>query len=542
LGYLPEFAPDVHDYSTAGGFRAIANGWFVDLGAAFGHSDFEYHLNNTLNVSLGPCLDPANPCAPGLDGILGNGDDPGIPNQTSFFAGRLTREEFTAGLNAAKSLLVGLPAPLNVALGATFRRERYEIEHGELASYIDGGHLAQDSTDAPGGSQVFPGFAPGDTSNSSRTNVGAYLDLETNLNAKLLGNVAGRFERYSDFGSLVTGKVAFRYQPSRRLTLRAAGSTGFRAPGLGQIRFSKVVTNVIGGTPEDIGIFPVNAVAARVLGAKALKEEKSVNLSGGLAFTPRENLTFTVDYFRVTITNRILLGATFDDTLPGVGSRFLLDSIGRTDIAGVQYFTNGMDTRTQGVDVAAHLRVPAGVGILEFTGGVNYTQNQITRVDPLPAVLVAHGSEETGIIDTVTTIATTEERPDWRGTLTAQYTRGPFHALARSSYYGKFSSSQPGLCDLCRERYGAKTLFDAEIGYHFDQVNLAVGVRNLFDTYPDQPKSLTDIDTGGNCLLTGGTCARDYNNNFGVFPWAAASPFGYNGRFVYARVEMRLRQ
>jgi len=551
LGYLPEFAPDVRDYSTAGGFRAMTNGWSVDLGAAFGHNDFAYNLDNTLNVSLGPCLDPANPCAPGDDGVLGDDpgtplvdeslDDPGIANQTSFFAGRLRREELTAGLNAAKSLLVGLPAPVNVGLGVAFRRERYQIERGEVASYIDGGHLAQDSSDAPGGSQVFPGFAPGDTSNSSRTNVGAYLDLETNLSPKLLGNVAGRFEHYNDFGSLVTGKVAFRYQPSPRLTLRAAGSTGFRAPGLGQIHFSKVVTNVIGGTPEDIGVFPVDAVAASVLGAEPLKEEKSFNLSGGLAFTPRDNLTFTVDYYRVTITNRILLGATFDDTLPGVGSRFLLDSIGRTDIAGVQYFTNGMDTRTQGVDVTANLRVPAGVGTLEFTGGLNYTKNQITRVDPLPAVLVAHGSEETGIIDTVTTIATTQERPDWRGTLTAQYMRGQFHAFVRSAYYGKFSSSQPGLCDRCRESYGAKTLFDAEIGYQFDQVDLVVGVRNLFDTYPDQPKSLTDIDTGGNCLTTGGTCARDYNNNFGVFPWAAASPFGYNGRFVYARVEMRLQ-
>jgi iron complex outermembrane receptor protein len=540
LGYLPTFAPDVRDYSTAGGFRAIANGWSVDLGAAFGHNDFEYNLKNTLNVSLGPCLDPANPCAPGPDSTLGTGDDPGIPNQTSFFAGRLTREEFSTSFNASKSLVVGLPAPVNVGLGAAFRRERYQIERGELASYIDGGHRAQDSSDAPGGSQVFPGFNPGDESNSSRTNVGAYLDLETNLTPKLLGNVAGRFEHYNDFGSLVTGKAAFRYQPSHRLTLRAAGSTGFRAPGLGQIHFSKVVTNVIGGTPEDIGVFPVTSVAAQVLGAKPLKEEKSVNLSGGLAFTPRDNLTLTVDYFRIAITNRILLGATFDDTLPGVGSRFLLDSIGRTDIAGVQYFTNGMDTRTQGVDLTANLRVPSGAGSFEFTGGLNYTKNQITRVDPLPAVLTAHGSEETGIIDTVTTIATTEERPDWRGTLTAQYLRGLFHALARSSYYGKFSSSQPGLCDLCRERYGSKTLFDLEVGYQFNQVNLSVGVRNLFDTYPDHPSSNTDIDTGGDCRITGGTCAKDYNNNFGVFPWAAASPFGYNGRYLYARLETTL--
>src|SRR5712691_5281091 len=275
LGYLPEFAPDLHDYSAGGGFRAAANGWAIDVGGDFGHSDFVYNLHNTLNVSLGPCLDPANPCAPGPDGILGNGDDPRIPNQTSFFAGRLTREEVTTGINATKSLTLGLHAPVNVALGAAFRSERWRIERGELASYIDGGHRAQDSTDAPGGSQVFAGFSPADTSNSTRTNVGGYLDLETNLNPKLLGNVAGRFEHYSDFGSLVTGKVALRYAPSQRVTLRAAGSTGFRAPGLGQIHFSKIVTNVISGQFVEVGVFPVSNPAAKLLGAKPLKEEKA---------------------------------------------------------------------------------------------------------------------------------------------------------------------------------------------------------------------------------------------------------------------------
>jgi len=41
--------------------------------------------------------------------------------------------------------------------------------------------------------------------------------------------------------------------------------------------------------------------------------------------------------------------------------------------------------------------------------------------------------------------------------LTGQYSLGRAHALVRGSYYGKFSSAQPGYCDLCRERYGAKT-------------------------------------------------------------------------------------
>jgi iron complex outermembrane receptor protein len=368
---------------------------------------------------------------------------------------------------------------------------------------------------------------------ADRSNVGVYADLETKLSPKVLASAAGRFERYTDFGSLFTGKAAVRFQPSPRFTLRAAGSTGFRAPGLGQVHFSKVVTNVIGGVIEEIGVFPVDHPAALALGAQKLKEETSVNLSAGFAYSPNDNVTLTVDYFRITLNDRILLGATFDDSV----SQALLDSAGYSDIAGVQYFTNGLDTRTQGIDVTASLRRATAGGTLEFTGALNYTKNEITRTDGLPTVLdTVAATTETGIIDTVTYIGITEERPDWRATVTAQYLRGRFHGLVRGAYYGKFSSAQPGFCDNCRERYGAKTLFDLEVGYHFSQVDLSVGLRNVFDTYPDQPRSLRPVDPPGDL-----TPAKDYNNNFGTFPWAAASPFGYNGRYVYARVEMRLQ-
>jgi iron complex outermembrane receptor protein len=182
------------------------------------------------------------------------------------------------------------------------------------------------------------------------------------------------------------------------------------------------------------------------------------------------------------------------------------------------------------LDVTGNLRVPAGIGTFDLTGVFNFTKNEITQVDPLPAVL--QNSAEPGVVDSLTYIGITEERPDWRATVTAQYSTGRFHGLARGSYFGKFSSAQPGFCDLCRDNYGAKTLFDAEVGYRFNQVGLAIGVRNLLDTYPDQPSSLVDVG--------GGTTAKEFNNNFGTFPWAAASPFGYNGRYIYARVAMTL--
>lgn len=530
LGFLPEFNPDVVDYSAAGGFRAVVGRWSVDVGGSFGHNDFEYNMRNTLNASLGPCLDfvSCTSPAPGPDGLTGTPDD--LVNQTSFFAGGLEREELSVAGNAATALELGLPAPVNLAVGASLRRERFEIIQGETASWINGGHPDQFGDEAPGGSQVFPGFEPDDAIDEDRTNLGVYADLETNLTPQFLANLAGRFESYSDFGEVITGKLAFRYQPSQQLTLRAAGSTGFRAPGLPQVHFSKVVTNVIEGEFVEIGIFPVSHPASRLLGAVDLEEESSLNLSAGFAVSPRENLTFTADYFYIKIDDRILLGATFDDD----ASLAILADGGITNVGGVQYFTNGLDTRTQGVDLTGTLQLPVGqAGMLDLTGVFNWTENEITRVDPLPEVLRSRGSTEPGIIDTVTWIAIEDERPDIRWTATAEYSLGPFHSLGRASYFGGFESAQPGFCDLCRESYGAKTLFDAEVGYRFGQLALSVGVRNLFDTFPDSPSSQVVVDEDG-------STAKDFNDNFGTFPWAAASPFGYNGRYIYTRAAIRL--
>jgi iron complex outermembrane receptor protein len=427
----------------------------------------------------------------------------------------LERREAIVAVNLAKPVNLGLASPVNVALGAAYRREGFKITAGETASWINGNHLAQDSTErAPAGSSVFPGFAPTDASDHSRANIGVFADLEAQLSPQFLANVAGRYENYSDFGGSFNGKLALRFQPTQRFVLRGAASTGFRAPGLSQSYFSHTTTNVIGGQFIEVGNFPVDHRASQIFGAKPLKEETSVNLSGGFALTPRDNLTFTVDFFHVTIDNRILLGATFGDT---VSQRILSDS-GFSTIGAVQFFTNGLDTRTNGVDITGDLRLAAGAGTLDLNLGVNYAKNKITRVDPLPEILQGTPTELTSILDLVTEVGIEEERPDWRGTLAANYTVGRWHALGRVSYFGGFASAQPSFTD--RETYGGKTLVDAELGYQFSSVNLSLGARNLLDVYPDKPRA-------------------EFNNNDNTFPWAAASPFGYNGRYLYARAEVR---
>jgi iron complex outermembrane receptor protein len=522
-GFLPQFLPTVIDYSAAGGIRATSRGWVTDLGASYGYNSFDFDLRNTLNSSLGPSL--SVPTAPGADGMLGTADDPGIPNQTSFDAGGLRRGEFMLSASASRLMRLGLPREVNVAVGAAWRREDYEVVAGERASWINGYHQTQDSVApccgpdraiAQAGSSVFQGFAPSDASKNDRTNIGGYVDLETNLTDKLLTNAAARFENYSDFGKQLTGKFAMRYQAAKQLVLRGAASTGFRAPNLAQSWYSHTTTAIQNNVLVEIGNFPVTHAASQLFGAKPLKEETSLNLSSGLAWSPRQDFNVTVDYYHIAIKDRILLGATFDGTSDSVTANILADN-GITSIVGVQFPTNALDTKTDGVDIAANWRIEAGRGAFDFTAATNFTKNKITRIDPLPQIFQGRPTIYTSLLDPVIVNAIEKNRPDRRSSLTTNYSAGRVRAMGRVSNYGSFvDGSLSGL-----ETFGAKTLFDAELGYRFDRIAISFGANNAFNTYPDQ-QTIAD------------------NTNNGTFIYPGSSPFGYNGRYVYVRSELLL--
>ena len=519
-GYLPIFNGKTRDASGSAGFRGTVAGWSYDLGATYGHNRFRYDLDSTMNVSLGPCLDA--PCAPGADGVLGTADDPGIANKTSIYAGTLKADEFDVSADVVRPLAIGgLASPLNVAAGVSFRRERYRIIAGERASYIQGFHPDRNGDPAPPGSQVFAGFQPSNETDESRNNVGGYLDLETSIVPQLLANVAGRVEHYTDFGEKVTGKLALRFQPAPQFVLRGGVSTGFRAPNLAQSHYASSITNfeldeATGRQrPVEVGIFPVESRPAQLLGAQPLKPETSVNLNAGFAVTPVSAFTLTADAYWIRIEDRIILTASIGGDV--VAERLAAEGL---SVTAAQYFTNALTTRTTGIDLTATYRVPAGATArVDLVGSFNYTKNKVLEIVEPPEL------EGTGAVlfDSVASgglISLESERPKARGTLQANYVGERLHGLVRGSYWGEFTSAQIGACGDCIQTYGAKTLLDAEIGYKVhDLLDVSLGARNLLDTYPDRPST---------------------DNSFGIMVWPAASPFGYNGRFVYARVEVGL--
>ncbi|MEO6239268.1 MAG: TonB-dependent receptor, partial [Vicinamibacterales bacterium] len=218
LGFLPEIQPLVIDGSGTVGVRGAFRSWSVDASGGYGGNSFAFTIGNTLNVSLGPAIPP---------------------NKTIFDAGTLKLGQFVGNVDLSRSFKVGtLPGPLNVAFGAEVRREQYQIVAGEPDSYRGGGVPNIAGGVAAIGAQVFPGFRPTNAVKESRHSQAGYVDVEGDFLPWLRLGLAGRAERYSDFGNTFDGKLTVRVQPTRQVVVRGGVSSGFRAPSLGQSFFS----------------------------------------------------------------------------------------------------------------------------------------------------------------------------------------------------------------------------------------------------------------------------------------------------------------
>ena len=189
--------------------------------------------------------------------------------------------------------------------------------------------------------------------NESRGSVAGYVDVEGDrvpMAADRRGRPRGALQRTSAERSTASDRA--RRASSRGLIVRGSFSTGFRAPSLGQSFFSSTATNFLnlgqGLVPVESLTLPVGSAAARALGASPLKPETRSNASGGVVLTPAKDLELAVDYYRITIDDRIVLSGNF--TAPPIAA--LLAPFGANS---ARFFTNAIDTRTNGVDATRHI-------------------------------------------------------------------------------------------------------------------------------------------------------------------------------------------
>jgi iron complex outermembrane recepter protein len=542
-GFLPFIDTNLEDYAGTLGVRGELGGWNTDLSVGLGHNSFDYIVRNTLNTSFGTA------------------------SQSVFDAGGLRYGQLVANLDFSREYEIGLATPLSVAAGLEYRNENFQIRPGDLQSYATGplfrpsfattaancatqggvfnavtGICSFPGRAAPAGAQGFPGIPAASATDESRHSYAAYVELDTNPFQGFTVTLAGRFEHFSDFGNTLNGKLAMRYELAPGFALRGSISNGFRAPSLHQQFFTTTSTNFINGLPVDISTLAVSSPVARALGSRDLEPEKSINLSLGATANPLPGLTFTVDYYNISIDNRIVLTENLGAAGAGTAAvnaavKALLDASGFQSVGAARFFVNGLDTTTQGVDAVASYRFSPGFGNWTLTAAYNYNRTRIDRrlnnLGPLATIpgIVLFGRTEG--------IRFTDGQPRDKVVLSADGEFGNFGLTARTTRYGRVIApgATPPIADPLSLtllgpddiRLGAKWITDLELRYRaFGRLQLAIGADNVFDVYPDRSPF------GARPAAIGGV----YPINQYYLPYSGFSPFGFNGRFLYGRVSL----
>ncbi|MFC3712698.1 TonB-dependent receptor plug domain-containing protein [Sphingoaurantiacus capsulatus] len=511
-GFLPLINTELEDKAVTGGIRGeLGGGIKYDLSGGYAHNAFDFFISNTLNRSFGAA------------------------SKTGFDSGGLRYSQTLANLDLSKEVAVGFAQTLTVAGGLEYRRETFRIRPGEVASYAGG------TAGGASGAQGFPGFAPvigGQRVDQKRDrdNISAYAELDAEITDAFTVQVAGRYEDYSDFGSDLNGKIAARFEPAEGFALRGAVSTGFRAPSLQQQFFAASATNNVGGILLETVTLPVDNPIAIALGATPLDAETSIAYSAGFVVTAVPRFNLTVDVYQVSIDDRIVVTENLTANRaagaanPGLRIGQILDAAGFTATNAARFFVNGVDTRTRGLDAVATYKFDMGdMGQLGATAGFNYNKTKLERVLAAPGPLatvpgvVLFGRQER--------IRLTDGQPRTKINLGLDWDWDWLGVTARTNRYGKVLAA--GADPFLDVEIEPKWITDLELRADVSEaLQLAIGSNNVFDIYP------TKIPTGLGTDPANGA-ARAYPATNYVATYSAFSPYGFNGRFVYARASFR---
>nr|WP_267875426.1 TonB-dependent receptor [Massilia sp. ZL223] len=487
-GFVPFIDGKVDDRWGTVGYRWQMGEWNTDLSQTYGYNRLMYNINNTLNASI------AN------QDLLAGG--PGR-SASAFDAGGFSFRQATTNLDFSR-FYNGVLNGMNVAFGLEHRRENYKIFAGEPGSYIDADGL--NFGGAPG-SQGFPGFQPGDATDSDRHSSAAYIDIETDVSDRFKVQTALRHERYSDFGSTTTGKLAGSYRVTPSVLLRASASTGFRAPSLQQVHFSSTFTDFVSGEAVDVVLAPNGGAVANAAGIPQLKDEQSKSFTAGITWSPTQSTSVTADLYRIDIDDRIVLTGRFDaENYPALGAT--LQQLG---VDQAQFFVNSVDTKTQGLDLTVSNRADLGAGKLSTFLALNFSKTEVKNVKA-PA---AFAGFEDVLLSERERLFIEEGAPRRKATLGFDYSLNKFETSLRIIHFGPQTLGTFSGPPVPNQKYDAKTSADLSFTWAFtDKTKLTVGGTNIFDVKPT---------------------AQDPNETDNGFKYESVQ-FGLNGASVFARL------
>ena len=336
-------------------------------------------------------------------------------------------------------------------------------------------------------------------------------------------NVAGRYSDYSTSGSKSTYKVSGLWRPIGELSLRSSYSTGFRAPGIGELfggaaredfgfldpcaDYTGVLGSAAGGRdapqPAEIqancatlgvpvGLAQLNPQLSAVsTGNDQLKPEESDNFTAGVVYSPEwseglswsEGMTLSVDYYDVKIDDAVqgltpgdlidacvqTLDPGFCDNTPRTSSGQLdtvqnkLQNIGRIDASGLDI-------------VFSYLSPDTSAGTFKVNVNATYLDEYKERTNnPDGTVSV---NDLTGTHPNETFF---RSFPEWRAVTTVDWVRDRFSGTLRFRWVDDMLLDSGSTLD-------SVTYTDLRLNYnpdwYDDALTISVGFNNLLDEDP----------------------------------------------------------
>jgi len=515
-GFTPRFIGTTEELTGTVGYKGKTEGGFsYDLSATTSRNSLDLSMTNSASPSFGPA------------------------SQTSFYFGKLIQKETDANLDLSQPVDVGFASPLTISVGAEYRHESYTATAGDLQSYGAGPFAASQNlffnngggiytpAGASGGSSPaasgYGGTDPANAGTHSQNSYGFYGDLETDIVEALSVGIAGRYENYNTFGGAFVYKANAIYKFSDAFSIRGTAGSGFHAPSPGQSYTQILTTNFNGGNQVQTGTFPTNSPIAIAFGAKPLTPEKSYNYGVGFIAKPFRAFTLTVDAYSIKVKNRIFITQNFNVTAANLAAQPALAAVG---IGGaVNYFTNGLDTVTKGIDLVATYRTALiEPSDLNLTLAYNYNTSRVTRAAP-------------NVLDDRQILDVAHLAPNHRATFSGVWTHGRLAVTARENFYSDWIDAvdypiRDATGNLTGQKFGSKFTSDLDVGYEFTKFfTLSVGGQNLFNTKPDKIAYNPGVN---NVYPSTGSLADGQ-----IYP-RSGGPFSLNGGFWYVRARISL--
>jgi len=522
-GFLPKINSEIKDISYNLGYKIeLDHDSSLDLSYSYGKNNIDYTTSDTINSSYANSLIYTSQLT--ADEIRRS-----IPREAFAYGLELSLQTINIDYSQFFDWV-------SLAMGAEIRTDEFRVKEGDEYSYRDydtdelGNSLYV--TDRSAGTQGFGGTAPLQSVNESRDVISFYLDAESEVTDELLFSTALRYDNYDGFGDSTNVKLAANWSIASNITLRGAISTGFRAPSMQQLYTDNISTQ-FQTDPTDgeliavqVGTFRNDSALAQAIGIPKLKEEESTNFSIGSVIQGADNVSLTIDFYAIDIDDRIVLSNSLSEGL----STALDTALTSTGAGAGQFFLNGADTQTKGVDIITTWQTHVMSGELDLTLAANFTETEVTNTYTPPDSAIGGVSPDHVFSEQAISIIE-EWQPKDRISLSGLYKAGKLTINLAFNRFGEYT-----VLDGEKQTYGAELLTDLRISYQFnDELSFKLGGNNIFDVYPDKNKignsrSGTILDAKGNIIVS----------SSGVFTYSRRSaPFGINGAYFYAGAEYK---